>query len=75
MAMETPKSAIEAAREYGVDIEQLRAFWNLTPSERLDRLQAMVDFVVKAHESLRRQQEKAKHESESRVREPASSVG
>ncbi len=33
------KNAIELAREYGVDIERLRMFRKLTPTQRLTRLQ------------------------------------
>lgn len=33
------KNAIELAREYGVDIERLRMFRKLTPTQRLARLQ------------------------------------
>ena len=73
--MEGKKSAIEEAREYGVDIEQLRAFWQLTPAERLDQLQAMVDFIVTAHESIRLQKEKAKGERESGIQKPATVAG
>ncbi len=38
-------SAVEAARRYGVDIEQLRASLRLTPDERLRRLNDDMEFI------------------------------
>jgi hypothetical protein len=52
--MNKPKSAIEIAREYGVDIEQLRYFRSLTPTQRMRHLQAMARLVVLGRAAMRR---------------------
>lgn len=58
--MDKPKTAIEIAREYGVDIEHLRYFRSLTPIQRLKHLQAMAQFVVIGREAIRKQKERDK---------------
>jgi len=62
------KDAIELAREYGVDIEQLRAFRKLTPIQRLRQLQSMANFVLKCRTAIQLQKEKAKHDKSTRLR-------
>ena len=65
--MEKPKSAIEAAREYGVDIEQLRWFRQLTPAERLRHVESMLEFTLKVRTSIQRKKEKAKRDRENQL--------
>lgn len=59
-----PRSAIEAARQFGVDIEQLERFRQLTPTQRLQHLEAMMEFVVTARASLERQKGQEKRAKE-----------
>ncbi len=49
------KSAIEIAREYGIDIEGLRRMTKLTPTERLLRMQSMARLTLMARAALRKQ--------------------
>lgn len=48
VAANPPKSAIEIAREYGVDIEQLQWLRTLTPLKRLRLMQSVAQFILKA---------------------------
>lgn len=73
--MEEPKSAIEIAREYGVDIEQLRLMRSRTPAERLRLMQSMARLILKGRASIQRQKERAKFERQTRRRKPAAPVG
>jgi dCTP diphosphatase len=41
----TPESAVDAASDFGVDIDQLRASLKLTPEERIARLDENAEFV------------------------------
>ena len=72
--MEKPKSAIEAAREYGVDIEQLRLMRQRTPTERLQYVQAMMDLVIAAQVSRHKKQQ-AQRERENKLRRPIAPAG
>jgi hypothetical protein len=58
------KSAVEAAREFGVNIEQLRLMRRRTPLERLRLLQAMAQFLVAGRASILRQKERERLERE-----------
>ncbi|MEK7440488.1 MAG: hypothetical protein AABZ78_06825 [Chloroflexota bacterium] len=44
--------AIEVAREFGIDIEQLRAFRKLTPTQRLERLQEAANRALPLFKSV-----------------------
>lgn len=44
--------AIEMAREYGIDIESLRAFRKLTPTQRLERLEESVNRALPLFKSV-----------------------
>jgi hypothetical protein len=48
------KSAIELAKEYGIDYKQLRWFRSLTPTERLLHLEAMVELTFAAQAARER---------------------
>jgi hypothetical protein len=56
------QDAIEAAREFGVDIEHLRHLLRLTPSARLEHFQSVVSFVLEGRAAIARQEEEAKRE-------------
>lgn len=57
-----PRSAIETAREYGVDIEPLRFLRSRAPVHRLRLMQSMLRLILKGRESIRRQKELRKRE-------------
>jgi hypothetical protein len=50
-----PKSAIEIAREFGVDIEHIRYLRRLSPMEHLRLMESSLDFIVAAREAMKRQ--------------------
>jgi hypothetical protein len=49
-----PKSAIEIAREFGVDIEGLRAMLKRTPTERLLLMQSLAQLMLISRNELRK---------------------
>jgi hypothetical protein len=49
-----PKSAIEIAREFGVDIEGLRAMLKRTPTERLLLMQSLAQLMLDSRAALRK---------------------
>ena len=57
-----PRSAIEAARQFGVDIEHLRHNRQRSPIQRLRIMQSMAQFIFVARASIQRQKEKARYE-------------
>jgi hypothetical protein len=70
-----PKSAIEIAREYGIDIEGLRRMLKLTPTERLLRRQSMARLTLIARAALHEQGIIIDYDRESRFRNPAKNSG
>lgn len=73
--MEKAKTAIEAAREFGVDIEQLRLLRGRTPIQRLRLMQSMARFIVMGRASIQNQKEQAKRERQARLRGVAPPTG
>jgi hypothetical protein len=69
--MAAGKTAIEAAREFGVDIDQLRLMRSRTPTERLLLMEAMARLVFEARDSIRRQKEQLRRDREARLHRPA----
>jgi hypothetical protein len=59
------KSALEKAREYGIDLTLLYERLSWTPTERIQKNLQMLDFTIE----LRKAGEK--HRGQSRSREPA----
>ena len=70
-----PRSAIEAARQFGVDIEQLRHFRQLTPTQRLQRIESLMSFVLDARASIQRQKEKTKRERHAQLQKDSPMAG
>lgn len=70
-----PKSAIEIAREYGIDIEGLQRMMQLTPTERLLRMQAMARLTLMARAALREQGIIIDYDRESRFHNPTKNSG
>ena len=60
------KSAVELAREYGVDIAQLQLTRSRTPIQRLHLMQAVARFVIKGRAAVQKQKEKMKHDRQTR---------
>ena len=52
------KTAVERAREFGIDISLLEENLKRTPTERLEAMVSMLEFVEEARASLARQQGK-----------------
>jgi hypothetical protein len=52
---------IETAREFGVDIEQLRHMRQLNPTTRLRYLDAMAEFLFIGRAAIHRAKEQRKH--------------
>ncbi len=70
-----PRSAIEAARQFGVDIEHLRHNRQRSPIQRLRIMQSMAQFIFEARASIQRQKEKARHERQAKLRTPVAPAG
>lgn len=62
-----PKSAIEIAREYGVDIEQLRWLHTLTPAQRLSYSESMLEFALALRASAESKKERYKHDRSAQI--------
>lgn len=70
-----PRSAIEAARQFGVNIEQLRGFRQLTPTQRLQRIESLMSFVLEARASIQRQKEKTNRERRAQLQKDTPIAG
>ena len=55
---ESYKSAVERAREFGIDISLIEENLKRTPSERLESMISMLEFTDEARVSLARQRDK-----------------
>ncbi len=56
------KTAVEAAGEFGVDIEQLRLMRSRTPTERLLLMEAMARLILLGRASIQSQKKREKFE-------------
>ncbi len=70
-ASEKPQSAVEFAREYGVDIEQLQLMRSRTPLQRLRLMQSTAQFIVKGRAAIRRQEDRRRNETDRALKEIA----
>ncbi len=52
------KTAVERAREYGIDISLLEMNLKRTPTERIEAMISVLEFVEEARASLLKKQEK-----------------
>jgi hypothetical protein len=64
-----PKSAIERAIEYGIDITLLEASLRLTPTERVRKGEAFSRFAWEVREQGRRHREKQEEHGSNAVRD------
>jgi|GEM_PF-2404063 len=60
--------SIETAREFGVDIEQLRHMRRLSATTRLRYLDSMAEFIFTAQTSIQRTKERRKHGDTTQIR-------
>lgn len=58
MATENTKSAVERAREFGIDISLTEENLRRTPTERIEALLSVLQFIHEARISLTRHREK-----------------
>ncbi len=68
--MDKPKSAIEAAREFGVDIDALKSMLRRTPTERLLLMQSMAQLVLETRATLQKQGVSFDYGNTARLRRP-----